>query len=74
MKSRIRIFATAAVLATSLGLAAPARAQASDPDAYGDGYQSGAYGRVLSADSGATLIRAGEDSPDASPKNTECMC
>jgi len=69
MKSRIRIFATAAVLATSLGLAAPARAQASDPDAYGDGYQSGAYGRVLSADSGATLIRAGEDSPDASPVN-----
>jgi hypothetical protein len=69
MKTRFRILASAAIFALSFGLAAPARAQAADPDAYGDGYQSGAYGRVLSADAGATLIRAGEENPDPNPVN-----
>jgi len=58
MKGLYRSMTIAAALATVLGLGAPAFAQATDPDGYGDGYQSGAYGRIRSADGGATIIRA----------------
>ena len=33
-----------------------------DDDGYGDGYQSGAYGRVRSADAGGTIVRADAES------------
>jgi hypothetical protein len=45
-------------MAVALGFGGQALAQADDPSGYGDGYTSGAYGRVRSADGGATIIRA----------------
>ena len=45
-------------LALLFGAGSLAFAQANDPDGYGDGYQSGAYGRVRSADQGGTILRA----------------
>jgi hypothetical protein len=58
MKSVVRTMTTAAAIAVALRFGAPALAQADDPSGYGDGYTSGAYGRVRSADAGATIIRA----------------
>ncbi|MBZ5637467.1 MAG: FecR domain-containing protein [Acidobacteriia bacterium] len=53
----------ALALATTLLLAAgPARAQAEDPEAYGDDYQQGDYGRIRSAENGATIDRSQPDS------------
>jgi hypothetical protein len=49
---------TAGAMVLTLGLGPAAFAQANDPEAYGDGYQSGAYGRVRSADRGGTIVRA----------------
>jgi hypothetical protein len=48
----------AAALTALLGFGVPAFAQANDAEGYGDGYQSGAYGRVRAADDGATILRA----------------
>lgn len=58
MRTQFRSMTTAATLTLLLGFSAPAFAQATEPDGYGDGYQSGAYGRIRSADSGATILRA----------------
>jgi hypothetical protein len=58
MRNTTRTITTAAAMAVVLGLYAPAHAQAENPDGYGDGYTSGAYGRIRSADGGATIIRA----------------
>ena len=62
---------TAAAMVLALGLWSPVRAQATEEDGYGDGYQSGAYGRVRSADAGATIVRADSerDEPDAASVN-----
>jgi hypothetical protein len=48
---------TAAATIGVLCCCAPAFAQVDDPSGYGDGYASGAYGRVRSAEGGATIIR-----------------
>lgn len=54
-----RLLGTMALTAALIALAGPpAFAQANDAEGYGDGYQSGAYGRVRSADQGATIIRS----------------
>ncbi len=58
MKNLTRTMTSAAAFTLALGLCTPILAQADDPNGYGDGYQSGAYGRVRSADGGATIIRA----------------
>jgi len=58
MKSLTRTMTSAAAMTLVLGLWTPVAAQADDPNGYGDGYQSGAYGRVRSADGGATILRA----------------
>jgi hypothetical protein len=58
MSNTTRTMTIAAVMTLVLGSCAPAFAQAEDPEAYGDGYASGGYGRIRSADSGATIIRA----------------
>jgi FecR protein len=49
---------TAAAMLLTLGWGAPLLAQANEADGYGDGYQSGAYGRVRVAEGGATIVRA----------------
>jgi hypothetical protein len=47
-----------AAFIAGLALCTPVSAQADDPNGYGDGYQSGAYGRVRAAEGGATILRA----------------
>ena len=71
MKNLTRTLSSAAALIVALGLSTPAFAQADDPNGYGDGYHSGAYGRVRSADGGATIIRADAEraEPDAAGVN-----
>ncbi len=71
MKNLTRTMTSAAAVTLALGLSTPVLAQADDPNGYGDGYQSGAYGRVRSADGGATIIRADAESaePDAASVN-----
>jgi len=71
MKSLIRTMTSAAALTLALGFGTPVLAQADDPNGYGDGYQSGAYGRIRSADGGATILRADaeRDEPDAAGVN-----
>ena len=71
MRNTKRTMTIAAAMTLAFGLFAPAFAQAEDPEAYGDGYQSGAYGRIRSADNGGTIIRAdGEGGePDAATVN-----
>lgn len=71
MKNLTRTMTSAAALTLALGLSTPVLAQADDPSGYGDGYQSGAYGRVRSADGGATIIRADAEraEPDAASVN-----
>lgn len=64
MKNVIRTMTSAAAMTVVLGLCGPVCAQATDADGYGDGYQSGAYGRVRSADAGATIVRADADSAE----------
>ncbi|HEX6850551.1 MAG TPA: DUF6600 domain-containing protein [Candidatus Polarisedimenticolaceae bacterium] len=57
---------TVATLASALLLAPapPVRAQAENPESYGDGYQSGDYGRIRFSDGGALIVRASsEDEP-----------
>ncbi len=58
MKTAIRTMTSTAALTLVFGLCGSAFAQSEDPDGYGDGYQSGAYGRIRSADAGATIARA----------------
>ena len=58
MKNLIRTMTTAAALIAGLGLCTTVSAQADDPNGYGDGYQSGAYGRIRAAEGGATIARA----------------
>ena len=58
MRSLTRTMTSAAAMTLALGLCTPVLAQADDPNGYGDGYRSGAYGRIRSADGGATVIRA----------------
>jgi len=56
----------AALLGAALLLAAaPARAQAEDPQAYGDGYQAGDYGRVRDASHGVSILRAQSEDRDS---------
>ncbi len=71
MKSLTRTMTSAAAMTLALGLCTPVLAQADDPNGYGDGYQSGAYGRVRSADGGATIVRADAErgEPDAAGVN-----
>jgi hypothetical protein len=71
MKSPTRTMTYAAAVALALGFGTVVSAQAEDPSGYGDGYQSGAYGRVRSADGGATIIRADAErgEPDAAGVN-----
>jgi hypothetical protein len=58
-------------LSVILGLSLPAAAQTESPEGYGDGYTSGAYGRVRAADGGATIVRADSErgEPDAASVN-----
>jgi hypothetical protein len=65
MKNVIRTMTSAAAMTMVLGLCAPVFAQATDEGGYGDGYQSGAYGRVRSADAGATIVRADTESAES---------
>jgi len=58
MKSLISTMTSAAAMTFALGICTPVLAQADDPNGYGDGYQSGAYGRIRAADGGATIVRA----------------
>jgi hypothetical protein len=63
---------SASVLALACVLSLPAAAQADDPEGYGDGYQSGNYGRVRDARNGATVRRANAEGaePDQAGVNT----
>ncbi len=61
MKALRTALLMAAGLTAALGSGTPLYAQANDPEAYGDGYQSGAYGRIRAADGGATITRADGD-------------
>jgi hypothetical protein len=65
MKRRTGTLAAAAMLAMLTALRGPAFAQATDPEGYGDGYGSGDYGRIRSADSGATILRANTESGES---------
>jgi len=65
MKKTIRMLSIGAASLLAASVAGSVFGEASDPDAYGDGYQSGAYGRVRSADAGATLVRADGASDDS---------
>jgi hypothetical protein len=65
MKDVLQTISTAAALAAVLALGAPAHGQAADENGYGDGYQSGAYGRVRSADAGGTIVRADTESAES---------
>jgi hypothetical protein len=65
MKNVIQTIAAAAAMTVALGLGAPAYGQAADEEGYGDGYQSGAYGRVRSADAGGTIVRADTESAES---------
>ncbi len=58
MNGMTRISATVGCLALALGLAPAVLGQANDAEGYGDGYQSGAYGRIRFADGAATIVRA----------------
>jgi hypothetical protein len=59
MKSNSRILITlAAMLALHLLAGTPSMAQAEDPDAYGDDYQMGNFGRVQYQENGVTILRA----------------
>ncbi len=58
MTTAHRTITTAATILLALGFATPSFSQASDADGYGDGYQSGAYGRVRAADGDPTIVRA----------------
>jgi hypothetical protein len=58
MTTMIRSLMIAASLGIALAAEVPSYAQANDPDAYGDGYQQGNYGRIRSADNGASIARA----------------
>ena len=58
MRTTTRSMTIAAAMTVAFGLFVSAFAQTEDPAGYGDGYQSGAYGRVRSAGNGATIIRA----------------
>jgi uncharacterized protein DUF6600/FecR-like protein len=60
----VRRFGTALMGALLLFSAVPARAQAEDPEAYGDGYQAGDYGRVRFADNGVSILRAESEDRD----------
>src|ERR1700675_2104757 len=65
MTSVFKSMTTAAALTVLLGFGVPAFAQAEEPDGYGDAYQSGAYGRVRSADEGATILRADAEASES---------
>ena len=65
MKTLTRTMTSFAAMTLALGLSTPVLAQADDPNGYGDGYQSGAYGRVRSADGGATILRADAESGES---------
>jgi hypothetical protein len=52
------LLTAAATTALALGSFVPASGQAVDPDGYGDGYASGAFGRVRAAEGGASIVRA----------------
>jgi hypothetical protein len=65
MKNVLRTMTTTAAMTVALGLFGAALAQATDDDGYGDGYQSGAYGRVRSADAGGTIVRADAESVES---------
>ena len=56
--TKMRTILIAAAVTLAGALAPAAFAQAADEDAYGDGYQSGAYGRIRYSDGGASIIRA----------------
>jgi hypothetical protein len=58
MNAAIRALTTTAALALAIGLTPSVRAQASEPEGYADGYQSGTYGRIRFSDGGATIVRA----------------
>jgi hypothetical protein len=58
MKRAGFVFAVATVVLMTVP---PALAQAEDPDAYGDDYQQGDFGRVRLAEKGATVVRAQPD-------------
>ena len=58
MTTMIRSLMIGASLGMAFAAGAPSYAQANDPDAYGDGYQQGNYGRIRSADNGASIARA----------------
>src|SRR5580765_8329284 len=58
MATAHRTITTAATILLALAFAAPSLSQTNDTDGYGDGYQSGAYGRVRAADGDATITRA----------------
>jgi hypothetical protein len=57
MNATTRNLTIAATLALALGASAPARAQAADPDGYGDGYQQGDFGRIRASENGASILR-----------------
>jgi hypothetical protein len=64
MRARSRSISWALALTAAIAAAGPALAQAADPEGYGDGYQSGAYGRIRYADQGGTIVRSeGESGP-----------
>jgi len=65
MKIAFRLTTIAAAAALIWAVHTPSWSQAADPDGYGDGYQSGAYGRIRSADGGATIVRADGESGDS---------
>jgi hypothetical protein len=68
----MRTSISASTLALACALSLPAAAQADDPEGYGDGYQSGNYGRVRDAQNGATVLRANAEGaePDQVGINT----
>jgi hypothetical protein len=65
MKYVLRTISISAAMTAALAMFAPAFAQAADDEGYGDGYQSGAYGRVRSADAGGTIVRADAESAES---------
>jgi len=57
-------FATLGLTTTLLLAPGHVRAQAQDPDAYGDDYQTGNFGRVRYQENDPTILRANEDAKD----------